>query len=274
MPALYSHRFNTMRARSIKPGICTNELLGVADPFCTLLFERLWMLADREGRLKDIPLRIKGQAFPYSDVNVEVLLCWLALNAFIVRYEANGEKYIQINEFSKHQHPHVKEAPSTIPAPGKHSAGTRKAKGKKRSRPAAVPEIPALARLTPSSLTPDSGLLTPDSNTSTLPRASGSAESMDIEVDPPGLDVAAAARFIAYRKTRKPAIRPESMAAFKRQLARHGDQQAAVVEHSIANSYQGLIEPKINGGAHQSPALRLRTPEEIRAEEDARDAQH
>jgi hypothetical protein len=46
-----------MRARSIKPGICDNEILGTADPLYTLLFERLWMMADREGRLEDrIPL--------------------------------------------------------------------------------------------------------------------------------------------------------------------------------------------------------------------------
>lgn len=70
------------------------------------------------------------------------------------------------------------------------------------------------------------------------------------EPDPEGLDAVAAARFIAYRKARKPAIKPESMGAFKRELAKFGDRQLAVVEHSIANGYQGLIEPKPNGVAH------------------------
>lgn len=225
------------------------------------------MLGDREGRLEDRPARIKALAFPYRDVDVDALLSWLATNNFIVRY-GKSEKYIQINEFHKHQHPHVKEAASTIPAPDKTGAKTRKARGNVRAKPVAAPEIPALARLIPSSLTPDS--LTPCSNTAPKGASGGSDVS---EPDPPGLDLDAAARFIAYRKNRKPAIRPESMGAFKRQLAKHGEQQAAVVENSIANGYQGLIEPKTNGAARNGPVGRLRTADEIRAEEDAR-AEH
>lgn len=142
-----------MRARSIKPGICDNELLGTADPFYTLLFERLWMMADREGRLEDRPLRIKAQAFPYRDgLDVEPMLQWLTDHGFILRYSHGTDKYIQVLKFGKHQSPHIKEAKSTIPAPVQH-----------QSSPVLPPEIPAPAHLTPSSLTPDSGLLTPDS---------------------------------------------------------------------------------------------------------------
>src|SRR5262244_3073085 len=54
-----------IRARNIKPGIFKNELLGAADPLLTLLFEGLWCMADREGRLEDRPLRIKAEIFPY-----------------------------------------------------------------------------------------------------------------------------------------------------------------------------------------------------------------
>src|SRR5262245_36707682 len=106
-----------MRARSIKPGICDNEVLGTADPFYTLLFERLWMIADREGRLEDRPLRIKAQAFPYREgLDVEPMLQWLVANDFIRRYEANGARYIQILNFAKHQNPHKNEVASVIPA--------------------------------------------------------------------------------------------------------------------------------------------------------------
>ena len=44
-----------MRARNLKPSIFKNELLAVADPLYTLVFEGLWCLADREGRLEDRP---------------------------------------------------------------------------------------------------------------------------------------------------------------------------------------------------------------------------
>lgn len=139
-----------MRARSIKPGICDNEVLGTADPFYTLLFERLWMIADREGRLEDRPLRIKAQAFPYRDgLDVEPMLVWLAENGFIVRYQVDGKRYIQVLEFKKHQKPHANERDSSIPPPEKQQ-GTAKL----------VPEHnhgSAMDALNPSSLNPDSG---------------------------------------------------------------------------------------------------------------------
>jgi hypothetical protein len=146
-----------MRARSIKPGICDNEILGTADPFYTLLFERLWMMADREGRLEDRPLRIKAQAFPYRDgLDVEPMLAWLHTHGFIQRYSHDGCRFIQVLKFVEHQSPHIKEAASKIPAPDKPGASPVQAPDEEQPKP-------ALAALTPSSLTPDSGLLTPDS---------------------------------------------------------------------------------------------------------------
>lgn len=65
----------------------------------------------------------------------------------------------------------------------------------------------------------------------------------------PGLDAEAWEKWLEYRKKRKPAIKPESMAAAQRELAAFGDQQAIVVDHSIANGYQGLFEPKRANGA-------------------------
>ncbi len=56
-----------MRARNIKPGFFKNEHLGTADPIVALLFEGLWLLADRDGRLEDRPLRIKAEIFPYRE---------------------------------------------------------------------------------------------------------------------------------------------------------------------------------------------------------------
>jgi hypothetical protein len=144
-----------MRARSIKPGICDNEILGTADPFYTLLFERLWMMADREGRLEDRPLRIKAQAFPYRDgLNVEPMLAWLAEHEFIHRYEIDGKGFIQVLKFGKHQKPHNNEQDSAIPPVP--VVGTTKVVTEHN-------QGCAMDALTPSSLTPDSGLLTADS---------------------------------------------------------------------------------------------------------------
>lgn len=164
-----------MRARSIKPGICDNEILGTADPFYTLLFERLWMIADREGRLEDRPLRIKAQAFPYRDgLDVEPMLCWLHENGFICRYEAEGKKYIQVVEFHKHQRPHTNEQPSVIP-PITEGSTTKVVPKHNQGND--------MDALTPSSLTPDS--LPPDSGS----RAASPAGEMAIALRDLGVSV-------------------------------------------------------------------------------------
>jgi hypothetical protein len=106
------------RARNIKPALFKNEILGVADPLCTLTFQGLWMLADRDGRLEDRPLRIKAETFPYRDgINLDDLLNWLDSEDFILRYEINGKRYIQVLNFAKHQNPHKNEVLSEIPPP-------------------------------------------------------------------------------------------------------------------------------------------------------------
>lgn len=106
------------RARNIKPGLFKNEVLGMADPLYTILFEGLWILADREGRLEDRPLRIKAEVFPYRAVECDEMLNWLQEQGFILRYEALGKRFILICEFTKHQNPHKNEPDSLIPAPG------------------------------------------------------------------------------------------------------------------------------------------------------------
>jgi hypothetical protein len=146
-----------VRARSIKPGICDNEILGTADPLYTLLFERLWMMADREGRLEDRPLRIKAQAFPYRDgLDVDPMLVWLSEHGFIVRYVVDGNRYIQVCKFLEHQKPHQNEKDSVIPSvPSTTLVTSEHNQGDKR------------LALNPSSLTPDSG--PPDSGSLAAP---------------------------------------------------------------------------------------------------------
>ena len=104
------------RSRNIKPALFKNEVLGVADPFLTILFASLWCLADKSGRLEDRPLRIKAETFPYREnIDINVYLTELHTLGFIRRYERHGIKIIQVINFSKHQHPHKTEADSILP---------------------------------------------------------------------------------------------------------------------------------------------------------------
>ena len=143
------------RARNIKPGFFKNEILGVADPLYSLLFEGLWVLADRSGRLEDRPLRIKGEVFPYRDgLNVDAMLNWLESNGFIRRYTAQGKKCILVLEFVKHQNPHKNETESELPAPSYECT--------KPEEIGTVPEIIGSTRadsLSSDSLIPDTPIL-------------------------------------------------------------------------------------------------------------------
>ncbi len=103
------------RARNIKPGFFCNEDMVELDFVTRLLFAGLWTVADREGRLEDRPKKIKINVFPADDVDVESMLAQLASKNFIVRYAINGEKYVQITSWHKHQRPHHTEKHSVIP---------------------------------------------------------------------------------------------------------------------------------------------------------------
>lgn len=105
------------RARNIKPGFYANEDLAECSIWARFIFPGLWMMADREGRLEYRPKKIKGELLRFDTVEAEPLLQELEHYGFILIYEAQGARYIQIIKFAEHQNPHYKEAPSTIPAP-------------------------------------------------------------------------------------------------------------------------------------------------------------
>jgi hypothetical protein len=104
-----------MRARNIKPGFFKNADLAECSMAARNLAPGLWMLADREGRLEDRPKQIKGEIFPYDNVDVDELLKELERWNHIERYEVGGKKYIQVINFLDHQKPHIKEKQSVIP---------------------------------------------------------------------------------------------------------------------------------------------------------------
>lgn len=105
------------RARNIKPGFFKNEVLAELPFEARLLFIGLWTLADREGRLEDRPKRIKAELFPFDGFDVDSMLSRLQSDQFLTRYTVDGARFIQIENFVKHQDPHYKEKASEIPAP-------------------------------------------------------------------------------------------------------------------------------------------------------------
>ena len=104
-----------VRARNIKPGLFSNELLVELPAFDRLAFIGLWCLADREGRLEDRVKRIKIELFPCDDYDVDAGLKRLAAAGFISRYQVSGFSVIEITNFQKHQSPHGTEKDSALP---------------------------------------------------------------------------------------------------------------------------------------------------------------
>ncbi len=105
------------RIRSLKPDFFIDDKLAEQKPLTRILFQGLWCLADKEGRLEDNPKKIKVQVLPYDNFDVEDGLTSLSEAGFIIRYQVEGKRFIQIKNFKKHQNPHHTEKDSEIPAP-------------------------------------------------------------------------------------------------------------------------------------------------------------
>lgn len=104
-----------MRARNLKPGFFKNPELADAGMGSQLLFAGLWLLADKEGRLKDQPRVIKAELFSYYDFDVNGGLTVLERLGHIRRYIAQGIAVIEVQNFKKHQSPHHTEKGSDLP---------------------------------------------------------------------------------------------------------------------------------------------------------------
>ena len=103
------------RVRSVKPELFFDFELAQLNPQVRLAFIGLFCHADREGRLEDVPSRIRALLFPYeTKVDMNDILTSLSKKPFIIRYVANSKHYIQIVKW-EHQYVHYTEAESIIP---------------------------------------------------------------------------------------------------------------------------------------------------------------
>lgn len=127
-----------MRARLLKPGFFDNYVLGGLPPLARLLFQGLWCYADREGRFKWQPERIRVKILPYDiGCDIEELLESLTRSGLIVRYSVNGKQYGAVPKFLEHQRPHRRESPSKIPPyeEGEPRASPRTNQGQSKDSP-------------------------------------------------------------------------------------------------------------------------------------------
>lgn len=110
------------RIRTIKPTFWEDELVGSMSTRTRLVFVGLFSLADDAGRLRGNAAWIRSQLFAYDEdttaAAVEASLRELH-NARRIRLYGNGQRYVEVTNFLKHQRIQ-KPQPSQIPAPGGH----------------------------------------------------------------------------------------------------------------------------------------------------------
>lgn len=172
------------RTRELKPAFFQDEDLATLSRDHRLLFSALWTLADREGRLEDRPAWIKLYSFPFdADISVDDISRMLTDLAacsgrFIVRYQANGKRYLLVQNFKKHQHIHPKEAPSVFPPVPEISETARELPGitgKAKSDPVILP-LPSEPSSDPDLTTPSASTVSVSSQLPLLASGSGSEQ--------------------------------------------------------------------------------------------------
>lgn len=239
------------RIRTIKPEFFTDDTVAECSPSARLLFVGTWVFADDYGNLDRSAKQLKAQVFPYDNTDVEPLLQELLRSGLLCEYEADGKFYLHIKGFCEHQKIDKPSKPRRpLPEPSANGSGTL------------VDDSPSTR----------SGREGKGREGKGVEEARGIAEATT------GVNVQAFVRWHGYRvEIRKP-LKPQSLKAAAEELAKHGEHQAAVVQQSISNGWQGLFPLKTNGTMHHTPApTRYRTADEIEAEERARgdyDAQH
>ncbi len=123
-----------MRIRTIKPSFFLDSKLLKLPPLARILFAGLWCAADRAGRMEYDPDELRRRVLPdESPKAVDGWLAGLEASGLTLRYSADGKEYLAIPNFSKHQHPNHKEAPSVCPGPALFFTG------KDTSRPLSLP---------------------------------------------------------------------------------------------------------------------------------------
>jgi hypothetical protein len=104
------------RIRTIKPEFWTDEQITSLPFEARLLYIGLWNLSDDYGKLEYRPQTIKFQIFPADNIDVRALLSALEKTKLIIIYDVDGDRYIKIPKFTKHQvisHP----GKDTLPEP-------------------------------------------------------------------------------------------------------------------------------------------------------------
>ena len=94
------------RIRTIKPEFPQSESMGRISRDARLLFIQIWTLCDDEGRTRAASRMLASLLFPYDDDAPKLIDSWLEeleREKCIIRYQFEGQTYLQICNWLNHQ---------------------------------------------------------------------------------------------------------------------------------------------------------------------------
>lgn len=104
------------RIRSVKPEFFHHEGLASCSPHARLLFIAMFQLADRSGRFRWIPMQVHAHSFPHEpELDIPALAQELEAVGCIRAYEVGGKRFVDIENFTKHQKVPNSERKSVLP---------------------------------------------------------------------------------------------------------------------------------------------------------------
>jgi len=114
-------QYATPGPRTMKPEVATDPAVNRCSLGAQLLFDRLIVNADDQGRQIGDPIVVKAACFPRcaeaSLARVKAWLGELATERLVLRYEADGEPLVQLTGWWRHQDNQRRIFPSRWPAP-------------------------------------------------------------------------------------------------------------------------------------------------------------
>jgi len=94
------------RIRTIKPEFPQSESIGRCSRDARLLFIQLWTLCDDSGRTRAASRMLASLLYPYDDDAPKLIDSWLKEledEGCVVRYQVDGQSYLQICKWLNHQ---------------------------------------------------------------------------------------------------------------------------------------------------------------------------
>ena len=118
------------RQRMVKPEFFDSESLALCSIEARLAFIGLWVMGDDYGNQKAQFFRLQHRIFPYDEMGHEKfmdLLCELEEVGCVKGYEVDGERYLNVPNFSAYQTVR-KPSATNVPEPPKETVKAKRTK--------------------------------------------------------------------------------------------------------------------------------------------------